>query len=483
MINQNATTFNRQSTTRIIHLIVGPLLFCLCYFCLPSGFFETAASRGAIGTIAWMAYWWITGPVDFAVTGFLPIAINALFQMCDMSLVIANYADEIILLLLGASIITASWEITGLDKRIASVFLMLIGNNLRSQLIFWFILTTVLSAVLPNAVVCASITPIAVSMLKYVGVEEVGKSRVGSMILLTIAYGAGVGGLASPLGGAMNLVTVQYLQQVTGEEFIYWHWVVRFLPIMIVLVVSNIIYLMLCCKKEDNLGESKSFFIEQYKSMGKMTRDEKWGLALFVVATVLSFTRQLYQDILPGLKPAYVFIICAICSFLIMQRDGKRLITWKSAQRKVVWDMLYIFAGGLAAGTIMNETGAAKAIGKMMSSMNLDGGFVTILIIITVTVLMSDMTSNTATAAVALPIVISIVQGMNLNPIPYIYVATIGVNLSYMLPTSIRAIPVGYGLEPKFMLKRGVGMTVMVILLMTVLSWLLVEYWPAFSTI
>ena len=155
----------KDSKIRVIHLLIGPALFVLCYLCLPQTFFETAAARGAIGTIAWMAYWWITGPVDFAVTGFLPIAINALFQMCDMKLVIANYADEIILLLLGASIITASWEITGLDKRIASTFLMLIGNNLRSQIIFWFLLTTVLSAVLPNAVVCAAITPIAVSML------------------------------------------------------------------------------------------------------------------------------------------------------------------------------------------------------------------------------------------------------------------------------------------------------------------------------
>ena len=473
----------KDSKIRIIHLLIGPVLFLLCYFCLPQAFFETAAARGAIGTIAWMAYWWITGPVDFAVTGFLPIAINALFQMCDMKLVIANYADEIILLLLGASIITASWEITGLDKRIASTFLMLIGNNLRSQIIFWFLLTTVLSAVLPNAVVCAAITPIAVSMLKYVGIDDIGSNRIGSMILLTIAYGAGVGGLASPLGGAMNLVTVQYLQQVTGEEFIYWHWVVRFLPLMLILVVSNIAYLLLCCKKTDSLGESKAFFIEQYKSMGKMKRDEKWALALFAVATILSFTRQFYQDLLPGLKPAYVFIICAIISFLIMQKDGERLITWKSAQRKVIWDLLYIFAGGLAAGTLINETGAAGAIGEAMKSMGLTGGFFTILIIITVTLLMSDMTSNTATAAVAMPIILSIVQGIGLNPIPYIYVATIGVNISYMLPTSIRAIPVGYGLKPSFMLKKGIGMTVMVILIMSVVSYLLVTCWPAFSTI
>lgn len=475
--------FNRQSKMRIVHLLIGPALFFLCYFCLPSSFFAEAAARGAIGTIAWMAYWWITGPVDFAVTGFLPLALNAIFQMADMTKVIANYADEIILLLLGASIITAAWEVTGLDKRIASMFLMLIGNKLRSQLIFWFMLTTILSAVLPNAVVCAAITPIAVSMLRYIGINEVGKSKVGSMILMTVAYGAGVGGLASPLGGAMNLVSVDYLQQVTGKEFIYWHWVVRFLPIMIVLVLSNIIYLIFCVKKSDTLGGSREYFVEEYKKMGKMTYEEKWALGLFLVATILAFTRQFYQELLPGLKPAYVFIACAIISFIVMRKNGTRMINWKSAEGKVIWDMLYIFAGGLAAGTLINESGAADAIGKAMASANMDGGFLTILIIVTITIIMSDMTSNTATAAVALPIVVSIVDGIGLNPIPYIYVATIGVNISYMLPTSIRAIPVGYGLEPKFMMKKGVPLTIIVILLMSLMGWLLVNYWPAFSTI
>jgi sodium-dependent dicarboxylate transporter 2/3/5 len=52
-----------------------------------------------------------------------------------------------------------------------------------------------------------------------------------------------------------------------------------------------------------------------------------------------------------------------------------------------------------------------------------------------------------------------------------------------MLPTSIRAIPVGYGLEPKYMLKKGIPITIVVIALMSVMGWLMMEYWPAFSTI
>lgn len=466
-----------------ILIIIGPLLFALCGFMLPESVFGSREACMAIGTVAWMAFWWITEAVDFAVTAFLPIAVNAVFEITDMSSVISNYASETILLLLGASILTVSWEETGLDRRIAARFLSLVGSKVRHQVVFWFILCVILSAVLPNAVVCAAMTPIAVSMLRYVGEKDIAKSKVGSLLLLTIAYGTGVGGLASPLGGAMNLVTVDYLEQITGEEYMYISWVIRFLPIMIVLVTSNVIMLLMGCKKGDELGGSKEYFKEQYRAFPKISREEAISLALFLIATVLSFARQLYQAYLPGLKPAYVFIICAILSFFITKKDGTRLMTWKSAQKNIVWDLIYVFAGGLALGTLINESGAAQAFVNLVADVGLEDGFVLVLVIITLTVLLSDITSNTATAAVAMPIVIGIVQGIGANPIPYIYIASIGVNLSYMLPTSIRAIPVGYGLEPKYMLKKGVPITIVVIILMSILSYLMLRFWPAFSTV
>lgn len=486
--NSGPVKYDRK---RLIYLLIGPALFILFTLLLPESLFETVKARAAIGTVAWMAFWWVTGPVDYAVTAFLPIAINAVFSITKMSDVIANYASETILLLLGASIITVSWEETGLDQRIAAKFLGLIGDNFRKQIIFWYILSTVLSAVLPNAVVCATITPIAVAMLKYVGEGDIAQSKKGSKLLLTIAYAVGVGGMASPLGGAMNLVTVDYLQQVTGEEYMYISWVIRFLPLMTVLVISNIIFLVRDVKKNDSLGGSREFFKNEYKKFAPMTSEEIWSLLLFVIATVLSFTRQFYQNLLPDLKPAYVFIICAILTFLINKKHSEgstvsnveRLMVWKKVQGKIVWELIYVFAGGLAVGTLINGSGAAQAIGNAVSDMGLTGGLATVFVIVTVTLLLSDVTSNTATAAVAMPIVVSIVNGIGLNPIPYIYIASIGVNLSYMLPTSIRAIPVGYGLQPKYMLKEGWKMTILVIVLMTATAYLLLKFWPAFSTV
>ena len=438
-----------------------------CIFFLPESLFAGLAGRAAVGTVAWMAFWWVTAPVDYAVTAFLPIAVNAVIQMADMESVIANYASETILLLLGASILTVSWERTGLDKRIALRFLNLIGSGLRKQIVFWFLVSAVLSAVLPNAVVCATVTPIAVSMLNYIGEKDVASSKTASKILLTIAYAAGVGGLATPLGGAMNLVVVDYIQQLTGEEYMYIEWVIKFLPIMIVLVVSNLLFLVRDIGRKEELGGSAEYFARELKSMPPMNVEEAMSLALFLLATLLSFTRQFYQDMLPGLKPAYVFIICAVISFLIVDKDGNRLLVWKSVQSKIIWELIYIFAGGLAAGTLINDSGAADAIGQMVSGMGLEGGLATVFVIVLLTLALSDVTSNTATAAVSVPIVISIMQGIGLDPLPYVYVATIGINLSYTLPTSIRAIPVGYGLQPSYMMKEGLKLSAIVLVLMT----------------
>lgn len=59
-----------NKSNRRILLVIGPLLMILCTALLPAAIFETLESRAAIGTVVWMAFWWITGPVDYAVTAF-----------------------------------------------------------------------------------------------------------------------------------------------------------------------------------------------------------------------------------------------------------------------------------------------------------------------------------------------------------------------------------------------------------------------------
>ena len=82
-----------------------------------------------------------------------------------------------------------------------------------------------------------------------------------------------------------------------------------------------------------------------------------------------------------------------------------------------------------------------------------------------------------------IPIVIGIAQGLDLPVIPYLWIATASYNISYTLPTSIRAIPIGHGLEPKYMFKKGLVNSALVIIAVTLVGWLCIRFWPGFGVL
>ena len=80
--------------------MAGPAVFAVLLLTPLGGLpFET---RGAVGLLVWMAWWWITRPVHLAVTGLLPLPIAAVFGLAPMDEVATSYSQDTILLLLGA---------------------------------------------------------------------------------------------------------------------------------------------------------------------------------------------------------------------------------------------------------------------------------------------------------------------------------------------------------------------------------------------
>ncbi|MCQ2457178.1 MAG: anion permease [Clostridia bacterium] len=454
---------------KLIGVLIGPVLFLLC-FLLPDTMFSDKG-RIAVATVVWMSAWWITMPVSPAVTAFLPIAVNALFSVCPMADIIKQYAAELVILLLGANMITISWEKTGLDKRLALRALNLIGPSVRQQMVVWLLISTVMSSILPNAVVVAVLTPIAVSMLRYIGYGEIDKHKSSSLILLAIAWGANNGGMASPLGGSMNLVALESIENFLGHEFIYADWVVKMLPFTLAITVLSCLFIFFQKAEVKTLEGSKEYFRNLQKSQPPMTRAELISLILFLTAVVISFTRELYASILPDLKPAYAFLICGLLTFII-SADGKPLLTWKESEKSIMWEMIYIFAGGTALGTLVNNSGAAKEIASLLTGSGIGNGFLTIFIVVAFIIILSDVVNNVSAAAISIPIIIALAQALNYDVIAFTMIGCAAYNVSYTLPTSIRAVPVGYGLKPDFMMKRGIGLSVLVIIAVSVIGWI-----------
>ena len=463
------------------HIIIGPVAFVLTAFLLNTAFSFKAAI--AVALTVWMGLWWILRPVDIAVTSFLPIAVNSVFDLVPAGSVISQYFSEIVVLLIGSDIISLTWTKSGLDRRLAVSALAFIGPSVRQQITVWLTASLILSAFLPNVVVVMIFTPIAISMLKFVGDTDVAQSKLAVPILLAIAWGAGVGGFGSPLGGAANLTAIAYLEKMIGHEFMYIDWVIRFVPFLIAILLLNLVVLLAIPVPIKRLADTKEYFLNLKREFGPMNRGEKIGLFLFVTATLLAFLRPFFASYLPAMRPAYVFFIGGLLTFVLKDHNGDVMVTWKEAEKELMWGMFFLFAGGLALGRIVTTTGAANRLAEIIATLPLTGGVETIGIFTIFASFLSEISSNTAAASISIPVIESISRALGLNPIPYVLMSIVAVNCAYILPVSTRAIPVSCGLSPSLLFKYGLKLAVLNAVLNTLLGWLAITFWPLFNSL
>ena len=456
-----------------IKLMAGPVFFFVTILLL----YRSFGFKGAVAaaTAVWMAAWWILRPVNIAVTSLLPIVINASFGLIPNSQVISQYFSEICILLLGSDMICMTWSSTGLDKRLSVKALCCIGTSVKQQILVWLGASALLSVFLPNVVVAEIFCPIAVAMLKFTGESDIAKSKLAAPVLLAIGWGSGIGGFGSPIGSSANLVAISYLEKMTGHEFMYVDWITRFVPLLLLIFLLNLLFLWHLPVPVKELKGTKEYFREKYASFGSMGRGEKIGLTVFSLATALAFLRPLFADFLPGLKPAYCFLLLGLLMFVLYDENGNVMLRWEYAESHAMWGMYFLFASGIALGKLIIQTGAVNRVVEMLSAFSLDGGFVTVLLFAAFTTLMSEISSNTAAASVAIPVVASICKSLSLNPIPYVLITIVAQSCAYVLPVSTRAIPVAFGLDAGKQIQEGIKLTVLNILLTAGIGWICLQ--------
>lgn len=467
---------------RILHAVIGPALFLLLVVLPLRG--VPYPVRGSIGLLLWMSWWWIFQPVHLAVTGFLPLAVLAVFNFLPVTKILPAYSQQLVILLLGANMLAVLWSRWGLDRRIALVSLLGIGTGTRQQILAWFLVATVLSTFLPNTVVAAAMMPIVVAMLRYIGIDDVGKNAFGSALLIAVAWGSSIGGGGTPLGGAPNLLTVQFIQeQLIHREFLFTTWLTHLMPLTVVAAVAGFLYVRYAFKPEtEHVEGTREYFDEQLRALGRMSVPEKWALGLFAGATLLAFTRQLYTGYLPGLTPAFAFLALALAGF-VLRHGGEPLLTWEYAQGRMVWGLIYLFAGGSALGQVLSQTGTAQFLAERLIPFADGGGLAAILVFVLLTVVLTQITSNTAAVAIVVPITISTFQSLGQNPLPMVYIVAAAGNYGLMLPSSSGgpAIAAGYGVNLKTMFGRGLWLTVLLLLAVAVSGYFLTRLWPGFG--
>lgn len=279
-----------SAARRVLLILSGPALLLLA-LCLPC--FGPLNARFGFGILFWMVWWWITTAVDIKLTCLVPIFVVCVYSYMPLGKVLEAYVHKEAVLIFGATAITSAWVRWGFAKRLALNFLMRVSGNVRAQTAGWFILCGVTSFVVGNTTVAAMFAPVAVASLMYAGFntnEERWNSKAASNILIAVAWGASVGGMATPLGGGQSVVTYGLLNKYLGYNIYFIDWTLRMLPVSMLVVLGVGVMMYFMKTDRETFGGSREFYRQELAKLGPMSYEEKvsfYGFALAIALAVL----------------------------------------------------------------------------------------------------------------------------------------------------------------------------------------------------
>ena len=180
------------------------------------------------------------------------------------------------------------------------------------------------------------------------------------------------------------------------------------------------------------------------------------------------------QTFMPFVSDGTIAMAGALALFLIPvdRKRGVFALDWPTA-RKIPWDVLVLFGGGLSLARAMDRSGLATWIGSGVGALDAIPSVVLIALVATLFVFLTEVTSNTATSTMAMPIMAGVAVGLGFAPLTLMAVAALSAAMAFMLPvaTPPNAIVFGSGyLTIPQMVRSGIWMNIVAITLITVFA-------------
>jgi sodium-dependent dicarboxylate transporter 2/3/5 len=400
----------------------------------PEGMNPDAWKVAAIGV--WMAIWWVTEAIPIAATALMPILLLPLFGIGNIREATAPYANPTIYLFLGGFIIAAAMEKSNLHRRIALNVLKRVGVK-PSSIIFGFLAASAfISMWVSNTATALMMLPIGLSVLKINDDSKV-LTGFGLCLLLSIAYGSSIGGVATIIGTPPNALMVAYLQEHYQTQIGFAQWMMIGVPLVLVsLPVTHFLMTTWIFKLgSDPLPGGEEEIRRQVATLGPMSIAERWVTLVFLLTATLWMIQPLLAKVFPAISDTGIAIFGALLCFIlpVNLKTNEFVLRWQDT-KNVPWEVLIIFGGGLSLAAGIEKSGLATWMGTLFGGLQGVPILLLVLISVILVIFFTEITSNTATAAAFIPVLASVAVALGLAPIELVAPATIAASFAFMMP-------------------------------------------------
>lgn len=442
----------RAGVVRGVGLVAGPLLFA-AILALPAPTGMTPAGQGVAAVTALMAMWWITEAVPIAATALLPIALFPVLGVSVATEVTRSYANHLIYLFLGGFLIAIAMERCDLHRRIALATLRLLGHTPKRILLGFMLTTAFLSMWISNTAAAMLMVTIGLAVLRRVEPEAGAATGAtglgfGPALVLTIAYSATLGGVATLIGSPPNAIFAGVMESNYGVEVSFVRWMAVGLPVTVVMLSVAWFYLTRWVMPRDaELEGAGELIAAEARALGPMSRAEKTVAAVFVLVATAWLLRGLADlPVLRQMQDSTIAITGAIALFVLPAGGQPRQgILDGASLAKVPWDIIILFGGGFALAQGFGDSQLTAYLAGRLEVLAGAPLWVVIACIALLVIFLTEVTSNTATASLLIPVMGALAAALGVHPYGLMITAVLAASFAFMLPVATPPNAIAFG--------------------------------------
>ena len=428
--------------------------------------------KTVFGVLAFAVILWMTEAIPFSIASLMMIIVLTFFGLCTFDQGInMGLGKEVIMFLTGAMGISAALTSSGLAERIMLVVLSKVGTSTKAIVFAFMAMGTAISMWVTDMAVAAMLLPLGITILQAAGAEPL-KSNFGRALMIGIVWGCLIGGIATPAGCGPNVVAIGYLKALADTVVTFPQWRIVGVPAALMMLPLGYLILINFFKPEINhLPVSPEGIKEQLKYRGKLDRREINTLIIFCLTVFLWLAGPTLRDNFGfALSDAGIALLgCLLCFVPGLNVFDK----WSEAAKEIDWGGLMLIAGGLCAGKLLADTGAARYIAwLLLSGLGTWNPIMRVaMVVIAVELMKIFFSSNSVTGAIVLPLVIALAQDLNMPAWAIAGPAAIATSMAYIMvtssPTNVIPYSAGYFTIKDFA-KVGILMTIVGITCVTI---------------
>lgn len=430
---------------RAIPLLAGPLFFGVTAFSHLIS--PDPHIRNTVAVAGWILIWWVTEAVPIPVTALLPLILFPVMGILDLNATAVNYANPTIFLYMAGFIFALAMEKHKLHLRIALYIVRFIGTESNKIVLGFMIATAFISMWVNNTATTLMMLPIATSVLLLMEEEFLKEGLAGDFknfavsVLLSVAFCASIGGMATIIGTPTNAVLVTFFKQFYQTDISFAGWFLVGFPVAVVMLIAAylVIVKLLFRVKVRSLPGTQAMLAKKIAELGPVSFQEYAVSTVFILTAVGWILRTPFIEWFGFnfLNDTTIGLSGSLLLFMIPDKSSRTgfLFDWESMS-KLSWGILFLIGGGLALAKALENSGIIRIIGAFIASTGISSPFVLVVILISITLVLKQFIGNTALATIMLPMAFGIANSTGINPILLGAPVTLACSCAYMLPMS-----------------------------------------------